>query len=117
MVTYTAKRLGWAVAQVVTVLVLVFVIVRILPGNPAQSLAFFGGVGGSRAAVVAIEARYHLNASLIVQFGYFLQGIAQGNLGESFIYRVPVSSLIAPVFPDTLALAAGALLVLSLIHI
>jgi ABC-type dipeptide/oligopeptide/nickel transport system permease component len=111
MAAYALGRVTWAFAQICVVLVLVFVLVRLLPGNPAESLALLSGVGGSHAQVAAVEARYHLNQSIPVQFWYFLVGIAHLNLGESFLYRQPVTTLIWQVLPNTLVLAFGALVV------
>ncbi len=92
LVRLVAARL---VGLVLTLLVASFAIygaMYIAPGNPAALVA-----GGHVTATElrAIERRLHLNQPFPVRYWDWLIGILHGNLGESFVYRVPVSSLLA----------------------
>jgi ABC-type dipeptide/oligopeptide/nickel transport system permease component len=111
MIEYVLRRILWSIVQLATVLVITFFLVRVLPGNPAQTIAAYGSAGASQAAERNLEAQFHLNRPVPVQFGYWLRDLAHGSLGESIADRVSVTSLIGGVLPKTGLLAAGALLV------
>lgn len=99
----------WAVAT------LVFVMLRLVPGDPIQAMLF--DVGDPTVAA-EIKAKYGLDKPLYVQ--YFIWGgqVLQGDLGNS-IYgsRVPVSTIIAEALPRTLSLAGISFAVALLIAI
>ncbi|HXF61317.1 MAG TPA: ABC transporter permease [Caldilineaceae bacterium] len=108
MLIYTVRRLILAVPTLLAVLTLVFVIVRVLPGDPAQAVL---GDYASQEAVEALRARMGLDAPLIVQYGRFLSDLVRGDLGESLITGKPVAAQIAFVLPYTLQLTVASILV------
>jgi peptide/nickel transport system permease protein len=84
------------VTLVVTVLIASLAIYGALflaPGNPALLLA---GGHASPGVLAAIERQEHLNQPFLVRYWDWLDGLLHGNLGRSFVYREPVSSLLAP---------------------
>lgn len=106
MLRYLAGRLLFAVPIFLGVVTIVFVIVRVLPGDPA-SVAL--GDYASRDAVEALRHRLGLDRPLVVQYVDYLAGLARGDLGESLINGTPVRSEVAHSLPFTLQLTLLAL--------
>lgn len=111
MTAYILRRLFLGVIVVFLVSVLIFLLMRLLPGDPLQ--LYLGDQIGSYSEESKEELReyYHLNDPLIVQYGRWLGGVFRGDLGDSIVYAVPVSSRIAQTFPTTLTLAVLAICV------
>ena len=106
MVSFLARRLGFAVVTLFSVLTLVFLIVRILPGDPVLVIL---GDQASPASVIALRQRLGLDQPLPVQYGRFLHQAIQGDLGTSMISGRPVTEEILAVLPYTLELTIAAL--------
>ena len=106
MVSFLIKRLGFAVLTLFSVLTLVFLIVRILPGDPALVIL---GDQASTESVAALHHKLGLDKPLLVQYLTFLFGVVQGNLGTSMISGRSSTSEIANVLPYTLELTVAAL--------
>ena len=106
MISFLIKRLGYAVVTLFCVLTLVFLIVRILPGDPI--LVILGDQAGA-ASIAALREQLGLDQPLLVQYGQFLLQAIQGNLGESMITGRPVSEEILVVLPYTMELTIAAL--------
>ncbi len=107
MVSFLARRLGFAVVTLFSVLTLVFLIVRILPGDPVLVIL---GDQASPASVIALRQRLGLDQPLPVQYGHFLLQAIQGDLGTSMISGRPVTEEILAVLPYTLELTIAALI-------
>ncbi len=103
MYQYIARRLLLTVPVVFGVAVIVFSIVRFLPGDPARAIA---GVQATPEFIQQVRIRYALDEPLHVQFGLYLRGLARGDLGQSTFTRRPVTTEIAERFPRTLLLAS-----------
>jgi ABC-type dipeptide/oligopeptide/nickel transport system permease component len=108
LLVYTVRRLLLSVPTLLAVLTLVFVIVRVLPGDPARAVL---GDYASQEAVEALRIRMGLDAPLVVQYGRFLGDLARGDLGESLITGTPVAEQIVFVLPYTLQLAIASIFV------
>jgi peptide/nickel transport system permease protein len=105
VVTILLRRLGQIILTVALVALLVFSLMRLLPGDPALAML------GDRATDASIAQLHHelgLDRPLPVQFWEFLRRTVSLNLGESIVLRVPVSSLIESGGPITLMLTAMA---------
>jgi len=102
MPTLIARRLAQLVPTVLLLSVIIFSLQHLLPGDPALVLA---GENPDEATLAAIRAQYHLDQSLIVQYLYWLKGVATGDLGESMRHNRPVLDLILLKLPVTLQLA------------
>ena len=85
-----ARRLGQIAVTVVAVALLVFGLMRLLPGDPALVLA---GDRASDADIARLHEQMGLNHSLLVQFWDFLANAATLNLGDSLLMQVPVKLL------------------------
>ena len=105
MAIYVAKRLLMALATVLVVAVLAFLLVHAMPGSPgAVSL----GAGATQQAIDEVNSRLGWSDPLPVQFFRWLGSAAQGDFGVSLIDGRSVSADLASRLPVTAALAAGA---------
>ncbi|MEZ4864482.1 MAG: ABC transporter permease [Caldilineaceae bacterium] len=107
MLAYILRRLVVSIPTLWAVLTLVFLIVRVLPGDPAQAAL---GDYASKAAVEALQKKMGLDAPLVVQYGRFLGGLLQGDLGKSLITGKSVAEQIIFVLPYTLQLTFASIL-------
>ena len=108
MTKYLLQRLLSTIPTLFGVLTIVFVIIRIAPGDPALAIL---GDNASQEALNAFRERLGLNESLSLQYWNFLKGLATGSLGVSMVTGTPVVKAIAEVLPFTLELAFGAIVV------
>jgi len=98
-------RIGHALLSMGLLTFIIFGLVR-LTGDPTDLLLPDLSPESVREA---LRIKLGLHEPLIVQYGIFLSNLARGDLGTSFVFRVPVGELIAQRFPATLQLAAAAL--------
>ncbi len=94
------------------VAVIVFVVIRVVPGNP---IAMMLPPGATEADVARLQAQYGFDKSIPEQFLIWLGGVVQGDFGTSISLRQPVSSLVLDRLPATLELSIVALLIAVLI--
>nr|WP_231386230.1 ABC transporter permease [Arthrobacter sp. 131MFCol6.1] len=114
MAIYVAKRLLMALATVLVVAVLAFLLVHAMPGSPgAVSL----GAGATQQAIDEVNVRLGWSDPLPVQFFRWLGSAAQGDFGVSLIDGRSVSADLASRLPVTAALAAGATLLSAVLGI
>src|SRR2546421_6358476 len=114
MVRYIVRRLLLAVPIFLGVVTIVFVVVRILPGDPAQAAL---GDYASRDAVAALRQRLGLDRPIPLQYGSYIAGLVRGELGTSLITGAPVRDEIAHNLPFTLQLTVLAMLLGALIGV
>src|SRR5260370_12142784 len=100
MSLFILRRLWLAALVCLTVLVVSFILTR-LSGDLAASIA---GPNASAADIAIITRNYGLDRPLVVQFFDWAGHAAEGDLGRSFLYHVPVSVLIRDRLPITLTL-------------
>jgi len=108
MLRYLTTRLMLAVPTLLAVLTLVFLVVRVIPGDPATAAL---GDYASKEAVEAMRERMGLNDPLYVQYFRFLGDMLRGDLGTSMITGKAISEVVAQVLPYTLQLTLSAVLV------
>ena len=112
----TAIRLGYAIALLLAVVVLNFVLIHIAPGDIADTIA--GDMGGATEEVMAqIRADYGLDKPFLVQLGLYMGNVVQLDFGYSFFFNTPVTSLIAERLPATLLLVFSAQLLALVIGV
>lgn len=107
MLLYLAKRLGFAIITLICVMTLVFVMIRILPGDP---VALILGDQASPESVTAMRERLGLDQPIFTQYLQFLTKALTGDLGTSLATGRPVAEDILTVLPYTLELTFSALL-------
>lgn len=110
MTSYIVRRLLLAVPVLFGVILIVFLMVRLIPGDPALVMA---GEQASEEQVEQIRRQFHLDEPIIVQFGLFLSDLARGDLGRSTSTGWPVAKEIAARFPNTLRLTLAAMALAS----
>lgn len=103
-----AARLVVAVPTLLVVSMLVFAIVRLLPGDPARILA---GDFATDTVVAELRARWQLDRPLPVQYAAYVGGLLRGDLGRSTATSLPIAGELAERFGRTLELAAAAMLI------
>lgn len=111
---YVAKKLAGLVATVLVVSFLVFAAFAVIPGDPATSML---GTQATPEKVEALREEMRLNDPLIERFGRWAIQFIQGDLGTSYSYQMPVSSMIGEKIPVTLALTVMAFLMMVAISI
>ncbi|MFO7544009.1 MAG: ABC transporter permease [Trueperaceae bacterium] len=108
MLQYTLRRVLIAIPSILGVMIIVFAMVRLAPGDPAQLLA---GEFADAETIELIRERFGLNDSMPRQFTRFVTGVFRGDLGESTRTKRLVTSDLTTYFPNTLELALGAIAV------
>lgn len=108
MIRYMASRLMLAVPVLLAVLTIVFLVVRVLPGDPATAAL---GDYASESAVEAMRERMGLNDPLPIQYLNFLGNLLRGDLGTSLINGQPVLDQVLYALPFTLQLTITAVII------
>jgi peptide/nickel transport system permease protein len=111
---YVVIRLAQIVPTFFLIMVVIFVLARLLPGDPTSAIL---GIRATDEAVARINAELGLDRSIPVQFWLFLQQFVQGDLGESIVLKVSVTQLIVERLPVTLFLTGLAALLSVVIAI
>jgi len=111
---FIARRLLATIPVLGIVAVLVFLLLRITPGDPAAILA---GDAASTEQIEAIRRTLGLDRPLPVQFGVWLGQMLQGDLGESYYYKIRVTELIAQRLEPTMSLATLTIVIAVLIAV
>jgi peptide/nickel transport system permease protein len=105
---YLVQRLAWLVFVLLGVTILVFVITRLTPGDPARVLL---GPRATDAEVARLRTSYGLDAPVYVQYLTWLGHLVRGDLGDSIQLHRPVGAEILDRFRGTLILATAGMLV------
>ncbi|MBA3952777.1 MAG: ABC transporter permease [Rubrobacter sp.] len=107
MTTYIGRRILQLIPVLLGVSVVVFAMVRAIPGDPAQILL---GQAATPDQVADVRARLGLDQPLITQYLLFIRGALTGDLGDSLVVGQPVTTVLLERFPATLELTLAALL-------
>jgi peptide/nickel transport system permease protein len=105
---FVVRRLAFAVATALTVVVISFILVHLAPGEPMLGPA--ERTLASPEAVARQRALFGLDRPLPVQLLRYAGNLARGELGESFTLHRPVAAVLAEALPNTLLLGGTALL-------
>ena len=108
------ERILATIPIVFGVAVMVFLFIRLTPGDPVDIMMGQGGAV-SAGEMEQLRSEFHLDEPLHIQLWIFLRDAIRGNLGYSYIMKRPVTTLIAERLPATIELASGALLLSLLI--
>ena len=112
LLRYSATRLGLAPVMLWLIATLVFLLLRVAPGDPVDAVL---GSRAPAAAKAAMRARLGLDQSLLDQYLDYLHGLIQGDLGQGLINQDPVSSIIGRTLPASLELSVVALVVAAIV--
>jgi len=105
---WLVRRLGILMLTLAGASVVIFALLQLAPGDPAQ---FMMGLQASPDAVASLRAELGLNGSVAVRYLHWISDFVRGDLGTSYAYRVPVAELIGPRLALSLPLACLAMLV------
>jgi len=114
MARYLLRRVLLIPPTLLVVATLVFVIFRLVPGDPAQLVA---GDSASADVVQSIRHQLGLDRPLIVQYGRYLADLARGNLGTSPVYGDRVASQVLGRLPASVLLACAAMIIASIVGV
>lgn len=114
MFRYLVRRLLLTIPVLLGVATLVFALIHLVPGDPAQAML---GEGAAPEELVKLRHSLGLDQPLLVQYKSFLSGIARGDLGTSFRYNTPVTAQIREKLPNTAKLAVAAMVLAILFAI
>ena len=112
LLRYLLARLALAPVMLWLIASLVFLLLRVAPGDPIDALL---GSRAPAAARAALRSQLGLDQPLWRQYGHFLGQLLQGNLGESLTNQEPVGATIAASLPASLELGVVALLLAALV--
>jgi ABC-type dipeptide/oligopeptide/nickel transport system permease component len=114
LLAYIGRRLLFVGPQLVGILLVSFLLVKLIPGDPAVLML---GPFATPDALARLRAELGLDRTLIEQFLIYLWNVAQGDLGTSWQTTLPVTTDLAQRFPATLELVTLGLLLALLIGI
>jgi len=107
MWSYIARRMLIAIPLLFIVLTVVFLMVRVAPGDPARVIL---GSYASQEAVDALRAKMGLDKPLYLQYLDYLSGLARGDLGRSMVSGAPVATQLAAALPYTVELTLSGII-------
>jgi peptide/nickel transport system permease protein len=114
MLRFLLQRLAAVLPVLLVVSVVVFLILRLAPGDPAAVIA---GNSATSQEIAQVREQLGLNRPLLVQYGIWAGKVLQGDLGFSFYLTKPVTALIAQRIEPTLALAIGTIVLAVLVAV
>jgi ABC-type dipeptide/oligopeptide/nickel transport system permease component len=114
MLSFLARRLLLAIPTLVGVLVVVFALLYVAPGDPVMEMV---GERADSATIARLREELKLDEPLPTQFAHYAGGVLRGDLGRSYITNRPIVSDIRERFPRTLQLAASAMLLAAVVGI
>lgn len=91
LLSYAVRRIGQTLPVALLVTVLIFLLIKLLPGDPASAIL---GDRASDEAVRALQRQWGLDRPLPQQYAIYMRNLATGDLGQSLRYRTPVIELL-----------------------
>src|SRR5215216_5787310 len=114
MAEYIGSMIGQIIPVLLGVSIVVFFMVRAIPGDPAQILL---GQNATQDQINALTAKMGLDKPILVQYGLFLKDAASGDLGDSIVTGRPVTTELMVRLPATFELTTFAMLIAVLVGI
>jgi peptide/nickel transport system permease protein len=108
MAALVMRRVVSTILVLLGVSVVVFLLVQLVPGDPARTIL---GAGATAESLAAVRAELGLDKPLVLQFTDYVGGLLAGDLGRSLTINAPVTDVILPRFENTIILAGAALLI------
>src|SRR5437870_2188916 len=108
MSVYAIKRLAQLIPTVLGIVTLVFLMLRMLPGDPA---AYIAGENIGQEALDAVRAKLGLDQPLGMQYVTYLVHVMRFDLGRSILTSLPVSNMVMAAVPVTLLIGTVSLLI------
>lgn len=114
MVAFIVRRLLLSIPTLLGVLIVVFLLLYVAPGDPVQDMV---GERADAETIARLRKELHLDEPLLKQFTLYTGGVIRGDLGRSYITQRPIIRDIRERFPKTLLLAGSAMLLASVLGI
>lgn len=114
MILYTVRRLLTALATVVGAMILLFTIIRLIPGDPAIVML---GPRATPGMIASMRERMMLDEPVHVQLFAFLANVLRGDLGHDVLNELPVMGMVLEVLPFTIVLAVGSIALAVLVGV
>lgn len=114
MTRYVALRLLQAIPTLLAIVIASFALIHLIPGDPAVTLA---GEDADQSTLAKVRTQYGLDEPLPEQFAHYVGGLVRGDLGQSYSYASPVTTVIRGAMPTTILLTGSALALSTLIGI
>jgi peptide/nickel transport system permease protein len=114
MLSFITRRILLAIPVLIGIIVVVFFLIRAIPGDPCTSLL---GERATPAACARFDAANGLNEPILVQLGIYMRNVVTFDLGESVRFSRPVNQLLIERLPLTTELALSALTVAVLVGV
>ncbi len=111
---FLLRRLLLTIPTLAGVLVVVFLLLYVAPGDPVAEMV---GERADAETIARLRAELRLDDPVYVQFGHYAGGVLKGDLGRSYITNRPIISDLLERFPRTLQLAGAAMLLASVLGI
>ncbi|HUY99494.1 MAG TPA: ABC transporter permease [Thermomicrobiaceae bacterium] len=111
---YILRRLSQMVPVLFGITLIIFLLLRLIPGDPAILLA---GDHASDAAIAQVRHAYGLDRPIWVQYLYFMRNLFELNLGQSLSYHIPVASLIRQRLPVSLSVVVFTALITTVVSL
>jgi peptide/nickel transport system permease protein len=101
MLGYALTRIAVALGLIWAVITLVFLVIHMVPGDPAELLLSQGGVAPDPVAVAELREKLGLDRPILTQYLAYVGGVLRGDLGSSLLDEHSVSAEIALRLPRT----------------
>ncbi|GAB3143010.1 ABC transporter permease [Microbispora hainanensis] len=96
---FVLRRLGLTIPVLFVMSVVIFLIIRLVPGDPVRTML---GFRATPESIAQVRAQLHLDDPLWVQYRDWLAGLLHGDFGQDFVSKAPLSELLAQRVPVTL---------------
>lgn len=114
LLSYAIRRVGQTLPVALLVTVLIFLLIKLLPGDPAMAIL---GDRASNEAVRALHQQWGLDRPLWQQYAVYMRNLVTGNLGQSLRFRTPVADLLPRRMTVTLFLVVYSMILSVLIAV
>jgi peptide/nickel transport system permease protein len=111
---FVVRRVALTIPTLIAMSIFVFLLIRLVPGDPARSML---GFRATPENVATVRAQLHLDDSLPAQYWSWVTGVVHGDLGRDYVSGESVSTLIGDRLPVTLELTVLAMLVALLVGV
>src|SRR5215510_10448719 len=108
MFRFVLSRIGQTIAVLFTVSVIIFALMRLIPGDPVLMML---GDDFTQDAYRRLQTKLGLDRSIVIQYAIWLEAILRGDLGDSYLNHERVSRLVWDAFLPTLSLVVASMLV------
>jgi peptide/nickel transport system permease protein len=114
-IRYLGRKLSTLAVTLFVTVSFNFLLFHVLPGSPVQLLARSGHFDA--AAKARLVRLFGLNHPLVVQYGIYLKNMVHGNLGFSYVYQKPVTTVLGSAIGNTVLLVGSATVVIVLVGV